>query len=306
MLRFSIVIVTYNRLNLLKECLSQVEKQVKKFDEIIVVNNCSTDRTKDFLDEYNNMYHRIRVFHTKKNLGGAAGFRLGAEKVLKTSDYVLFIDDDVMLDKYFLNNICASMEDDIYAYSGTVYTNGKIDQSHRRRIKDAIFLSKEDVALSEYKKYSFEYNLSTFCGLLVSTKIIAQIGLPLGEYFIWYDDTEFSLRLNKYTKIKNINNALLNHKTQVDSENRLTWKSYYGYRNSIDMGRRHSKIPLLYVIYRYLYHIYRMLYFTVKSLSNTQLKEYYQNCMILHRDVIVDSSKHTLGKNKKYYPGRKI
>ena len=87
---------------------------------------------------------------------------------------------------------------------------------------------------------------------------------------------------------------------------KLTWKSYYGYRNAIDMGKRHASIPALYMCYRYLYHVYRMMYFKVKMIQDRNEKEYYKNCVLLHKQVLVDAVFGRLGCSKNYYPGKKI
>ena len=48
-MRIITIIVTHNRLNELKNCLQYIDKQIKKPDKILVVNNNSSDGTEDFL-----------------------------------------------------------------------------------------------------------------------------------------------------------------------------------------------------------------------------------------------------------------
>ena len=48
-MRIITIIVTHNRLNELKNCLKYLNKQTKKPDKILVVDNCSTDGTNEFL-----------------------------------------------------------------------------------------------------------------------------------------------------------------------------------------------------------------------------------------------------------------
>ena len=66
------IIVTHNRLPLLKECLGAVEAQSYPVDKIIVIDNCSTDGTEDFLARQDN--RRIEVIRLPQNIGGAGGF----------------------------------------------------------------------------------------------------------------------------------------------------------------------------------------------------------------------------------------
>lgn len=58
-MKATVVIVTYNRLELLKECLQCVENQTVKFDNVVVVDNKCTDGTSEFLKEYTHKYHII-------------------------------------------------------------------------------------------------------------------------------------------------------------------------------------------------------------------------------------------------------
>ena len=72
------VIVTHNRIDLLKECLDCVNSQEIPFSRIIVVDNHSSDGTKEYLDKIGDP--RYIVIHSEKNLGGAGGFSLGLQE----------------------------------------------------------------------------------------------------------------------------------------------------------------------------------------------------------------------------------
>lgn len=299
--RFGVVIVTYNRLSLLKECIENVINQERTFDSVTIINNNSNDGTREYLDTINR--NDFSVIHTKENLGGAGGFKLGVESAASKVDYLLLIDDDAMLDQNFLMNIENSIVDEIIAYSGTVQTDGIIDKTHRRRITNDILLTHTDVSGSEYQQVFFDYDLSTFCGLLINTEIIKKIGLPKSEYFIWYDDSEYSLRIRNYSKIRNVNSAIIDHKTKLLYSDRLTWKSYYGYRNKIDMGRHYSSCPIIFISYRILYHSLRTIQYTLKSFFAKKIdRKYYRFSAKLSINVILDSLKCKLGKNSKYMP----
>lgn len=51
-MKYTVVIVTYNRLELLKECIEAINNQKKQFDSVVIVDNASTDGTKDYLQGY--------------------------------------------------------------------------------------------------------------------------------------------------------------------------------------------------------------------------------------------------------------
>ena len=66
------VVVTYNRLDLLRQCVEALRSQTEACD-ILVVNNASTDGTDRWLDEQQDVNSR----NTGSNLGGAGGFNYG-------------------------------------------------------------------------------------------------------------------------------------------------------------------------------------------------------------------------------------
>ena len=294
----SVVLVTYNRIALLKECLACILKQSLIPFEIIVVDNCSTDGTKEYLDELDD--GRFRVFHMERNLGGAGGFAFGLSKISPRSDYTLLIDDDAMISGDYLERIDMARSPGILAYSGTVRTGGKTDTSHRRRISNHVLMTKKDVPEEEYAHNFFDYDLSTFCGLLVSSGLIRKIGLPKAEYFIWYDDTEYSLRIGQYTKIRNVNSAVLDHKTKLQAVQGLSWKSYYGYRNQWDVGLTYSAYPIIYNLFREAFHRFRQIEFSLKYLKTKD--PYDKWASELHKDVLGFPKSRELGVCKKYLP----
>ena len=86
----SVVVLTYNRLNRLESCLSAIDKLTVEPHEIIVVDNASTDGTKEFLDtKKSSMFHAITL---EQNFGVTArnhGFDFAS------GNFIAQIDDDV-------------------------------------------------------------------------------------------------------------------------------------------------------------------------------------------------------------------
>ena len=55
----SIVVVTYNQSKYIIECIESILLQDYPNKEIIVVDDCSTDNTKEILSEYIIKYHKL-------------------------------------------------------------------------------------------------------------------------------------------------------------------------------------------------------------------------------------------------------
>ena len=95
--RFSVaaVVVTYNRLPLLRQCLAALTAQTAQDLTIFLVDNASTDGTAEAVAEMAlpNLVYR----NTGKNLGGAGGFAYGVrEAALAGYDALWLMDDDTL------------------------------------------------------------------------------------------------------------------------------------------------------------------------------------------------------------------
>lgn len=242
-MKYAIAIVTYNRIELLKECIQACLSQTLTPDRIIIVNNSSTDGTTEYLNTLSSPI--IQIKHMPENVGGAGGF-YECMKISSETDaqYTIIIDDDAILTPDYAAQIFhhAAMMPDVKAFAGAVYMNGNIDVTHRQLVKHPGFIA-HSIPATQYEADYFDCDFASFCGLVVSNEIIRKIGLPEKDYFIWYDDTEYSIRIRKETKIAVIPSAKLNHKTVVaESQHprRYTWKDYYGLKNRLHMVRKHG------------------------------------------------------------------
>ena len=183
-MKYSIVIVTYNRCDLLKECITCALQQTIAATHIVVIDNACTDDT----DRYLNSLSIPQLVHYRldHNAGGAGGFYEGLKKAHELGDEAhIIIDDDAMLSKDFAEQLLdkARKNPEILAFAGAVKTEGCIVRDHRQRMKRPGFRM-EKIAPEEYQKESFYCDTASFCGLMIRDEVIARIGYPQKEYFI--------------------------------------------------------------------------------------------------------------------------
>lgn len=88
MAKITAIIPTYNRAELLRDCLVSVLSQVRKPDEIIVVNDGSTDGTESVVASFG---EDVRLL-SKDNGGKSLALNAGLE--VATGDYIWIMDDD--------------------------------------------------------------------------------------------------------------------------------------------------------------------------------------------------------------------
>ena len=186
------VVVTYNRKDLLVECLQHLKTQTKPVD-IIVVDNASTDGTSDlFKDETEGLLY----FNTGANLGGAGGFNYGMRKACELGyEFVWVMDDDTLPEPAALEKLLEADEElgGNYGWlsSLALWKDGKECRMNRQKIKPKAF---EYLHFLQYGIISAEQ--ATFVSLFLKTETVKKYGLPIKEFFIWGDDIEFTRRIS--------------------------------------------------------------------------------------------------------------
>ena len=94
--KIAAVIVTFNRKELLFQCIDCLENQTVGKPDILVIDNASTDGTGEDLVQLVRS-GRINYFNTGENLGGAGGFSFGIERAAELGyEYIWLMDDDTM------------------------------------------------------------------------------------------------------------------------------------------------------------------------------------------------------------------
>lgn len=202
-MKVTAVVVTYNRLDLLKECIAALLGQTYQDMDILLVDNNSTDGTREYLQQISEENkERIQVLSLEKNIGGAGGFHEGMKYAMKNSpDWLWLMDDDTIPEKEACAELCKAVDvidGKIGFLSSNVY-GMKHECMNTPRMKMS---QKGENGYSDWNIHLADslvkVNSATFCACFVSAEAVRQVGLPIKEYFIWGDDTEYTLRLSRY------------------------------------------------------------------------------------------------------------
>jgi len=94
--KVSIIVTVYNTVKYLQRCLDSIVDQSLDNIEIILVDDGSTDTSKELCDDYAKRYNNIRVIH-KKNEGVAFARNSGLD--IATGEFVAFVDSDDFVDE---------------------------------------------------------------------------------------------------------------------------------------------------------------------------------------------------------------
>jgi GT2 family glycosyltransferase len=248
----AVVIVTYNRADLLVGCLDGLAAQTTLPDAVFVVDNASTDHTREVLDARTDL--PLHVLHSEQNLGGAGGFHLGVGRAQEAGyDRIWLMDDDVVPAPTCLAVMLAhpgpalmavredpagrlvekaALEFDLLHPWAIRPKRASVDQRWRSRADMPAEVVLENVA---------------FEGFMVHRRVVDAIGLPDPSYFIFYDDCDFAIRARRagFT-ILALRDAVLVRQLDFDQQHALdTWKGYYMYRNLFAVHFRYGENALV-------------------------------------------------------------
>ena len=311
-IELALVIVTYNRLEKLKKALQCYKEQTQGFRNLIVVDNCSTDGTKEYLDEWEHHETTFRkiVIHSSENVGGAGGFYLGQKKALElNADWVFIADDDAyaapdMVEKFYrftANHDCSKLS----AICATVRNmDGSIAAYHRDRYKienGTNWFYKEfkrvHIPDEEYGREFFSIDLLSYVGSFLNAKALKKCGLVNPSYFIFFDDSEHSLRLKKYGEIIVIPQMEIVHEGGAAEAKKgsISWRSYYEIRNNTHMLLKHHPRT---VIKQVIEEFHRVLGRKIHKTPTSTID-------ILMETAVMDAAFGRLGMHRKYRPGWK-
>lgn len=308
-MKYASVIVTFNRKEKLVGALRCLLEQTLKPQKVFVIDNCSTDGTTDLLKKEGLLDNpRVDYQKMKKNYGGSGGFYYGIKKAMDHADlfdYLSISDDDAFYEKdYFeLMSKATKKYPECKAFCGTVlYEDGTVQTDHRRKVVNSKWVKELEIPASQYKN-NFYVDTFSFVGCLISKEILRQIGLPNKDYFIYYDDTEYSLRVRELTKVINVSAARIIHKTPKKNTAivNIGWKNYYGIRNQILMRKSHSHWRLL-----NLYLLWHQLKFDLHVLHAAEYKGIRRKALYVYNQGFKDGLRGISGKRSEFLPGKKI
>lgn len=194
----SVIIVTKDRKKEVLQCLESVFSQTYKPLEVILVDNASTD---DTLDVVSKRYPKTIIISSPKNTGGAGGRNLGINKA--SGKFLLFMDDDAKADTEMIKELMAVLDknNDIGIVQPKIYFK------ERKQILQGVGhginlltgrvygLGVGEVDQGQYDK-NMEIPLAG-CTWIVKKDVVDKIGKYDEDYFIPYEDSDFSQRARK-------------------------------------------------------------------------------------------------------------
>lgn len=246
----SAVVVTYNRLELLKRCLAALKSQTGKLESLLVVDNASTDGTDAFFAA--DCERSIRYLRLNENVGGAGGFASGLLAAIDSgADWIWMMDDDAEPNPTALQELMDVATDPGSIY-GSVAVNG-VSTSWAVTLLGPPIEVVHDAA--QVPDCAVVQSLP-FLGFLIHRDLVRRIGLPDAGYFIAADDIEYCLRARRSgAHLYIAGRSRIEHPKTATRVLRVLgrdivylslapWKRYYDTRNRILNARKYAPVKL--------------------------------------------------------------
>lgn len=250
------VIVTFNRIEQLKECLFSLYKQNYPCD-ILVINNNSSDGTEEYLKE-----NKIDHYTLERNIGGAGGFNFGVKAAYeKGYKFIWLMDDDCIVKEDSLEKMIKRSYELPFRFgfisSRVLWKDGNDHMMNKINRK---------VKVSEHL-YSIKQ--STFVSLLLSSDTVRKVGLPIKDFFIWGDDIEYTRRIAVRYALASyyVDDSIVIHNTKNNNGSKIASdlidridRYYYAYRNENFLYRQEGLKGMLYYYLKCLYNLARIVF----------------------------------------------
>ena len=281
--KIAIIIVNWKQYELTINCLLSLQKVEYKNLKVILVDNESNFEK---INKIKSDFTKVEVIECKENLGFASANNIGIKYAIKNKfEYVMLLNNDTEVNKKFLAPLLNSFQNDnslgavqplimnynnrakvwnaggyLNNFFGFPYTNKKLNNKNR------------------------QIDWITGCCIVLKTKVIKKAGLIDEDFFAYYEDVDWSLRIKKLGyKLGVVESSVIFHHGTKSSNNSnfegnlSPFVHYLNIRNHIYLVKKHSdKFNFIGVLfYQFLKILFYSIYFILR-LRFSKLKMVYR------------------------------
>lgn len=246
-----VIILNWNKRDLLLDCLDSVIKSITSYNiNIIVVDNHSTD---DSIQKVKENYPNAKLIVNSKNEGWSGGNNKGIRYALKNNaDYIVLLNNDIVLDKNCLQRMILKLEKDssvdilgpkIYKFPKSKRTISNAGNYYNRHYFGILVGAGEKDA----GRYNKDKELDFVAGVVCArSNVYKKTGLFDEKYFLYFEDADFCERAKrKGFRCAYIHNAVQYHWESATNTINSPLFTYYNTRNHLLFVKKHFKKSLI-------------------------------------------------------------
>ena len=256
--KVSIIIINYNGADDTLECLDSLSKIDYPDYEIILVDNASSDASFT-LNEVHKNFPAVKILAFPRNFGFAGGNNAGIKDALDGgARYALLLNNDTTVASDFLSQMVKAAKSDrnigivgakiyYFAEKNRIWYNGSIFSwiNGGRHIQDDAI----DENPGDKEIRNTEY--VTGCALLIKKEVVEKIGLLCEDFFMYYEDIEWSLRARGagYKTVVAPAAHIWHKVSRSASKMGAPVIHYYNIRNTLILTKAHAPAPIKALVY---------------------------------------------------------
>ena len=271
--KIAAVVVTYNRKDLLGQCLDSLLRQSYPLAALYIIDNCSTDGTYDYLlardliapikrsegepvettrptpvPDSAGCHLVVHYVRMPQNTGGAGGFHEGLKRAAEAGfDWLWLMDDDLLT----APDALAALVRKKNALRGGSFLLNSLVLARDRQGGDTLALPLQELTARGYPRRGiYHWRLSEvrdqvkeglyrwacpFNGTFLPARVVTEVGLPNKEFFLWGDEKDFMWRAARRFHLYTVVDSRVFHPRARDTG--FDWRQYYNIRNMMIVNR---------------------------------------------------------------------
>src|SRR5665647_2147739 len=233
--RALLIIINYNGINFIGECLDSIYSQSYKELQVLVADNNSKDGSVNFIREN---YPQCEVLTNRQNKGYGIAINKAVKYGLKkygSIDYFAILNNDLRLDEFWLENLinygqkkpeCGILAGKMLIYYWPKYINstgGLVNYFGSGWDRDFFELD------AQCQRESGEVLSVSGGAMLIKKGVFDAVGFFESKYFMYYEDIDFCFKTWKYSDytVDYVKDALVYHKFSASSGVMSLKKHFY-------------------------------------------------------------------------------
>ncbi|MBW6440936.1 glycosyltransferase family 2 protein [Patescibacteria group bacterium] len=252
-----IILLNWNNEGDTIECIESLKKNNYKNYKIIVIDNGSE---KESIAKIERQYSDLYIIKNKSNLGFAGGCNVGTKYAIdNNADYVLLLNNDTTVAENFLTKLIrvGEADEEVGILGSKIYyhteknriwfAGGKVNWLKNK----GTHLGLDEIDEGQFNEMK-EVDYLTGCCLLVKREVLDKIGVLAEDYFLYYEDTDYSLRAkNAGFKCIFVPESVIYHKISRSTKPGSASYIYYHVRNGLVMAKRNGNFFVKLALYHY-------------------------------------------------------
>lgn len=240
----AIILLNWNSFKDTYDCVESLKKMIHSQFHIFIIDNDSMDNSWNLLNDVFSTDSTITLIKSPENIGFAGGNNIGIKAALKMGyNYFWLLNVDTIVKEDTLSELLLALKKDNkigitgskILYFGTNkiwFAGGKVNLFTGK--VGHVGMGKEDI----YNQFNIEKDSQyiTGCSLLVQRKVLDTVGLMKEDYFLYYEETDWNIRIRKAGwKTVYVPKSVVFHKVSTSSggeKNPSPFVSYYTVRNA--------------------------------------------------------------------------